>query len=88
MSQFKETQEFAWFQEVKNHIIIFKLSSQLELSVERGIWGETPHHIKGGDLSYIYSQYGWSYKETILVNHNTSKAYQLYMESYNQLYIS
>jgi hypothetical protein len=55
---------------------------------ERGIWGETPHHIKGGDLSYIYSQYGWSYKETILVNHNTRKAYQLYMESYNQLYIS
>jgi hypothetical protein len=34
--------------------------------------------------SHIYSQYGWSYKESILVNPNTRKAYQLYMEGYNQ----
>jgi hypothetical protein len=53
---------------------------------ERGIWGK--HHTQSrGVISHIYSQYGLSYKETILVNPNTRKAYQLYMESYNQLYI-
>jgi hypothetical protein len=59
---------------------------EYDVFVERDS-GETPHPIKGV-TSHIYSQYGWSYKETILVNPNTRKAYQLYMESYNQLYIA
>jgi hypothetical protein len=50
---------------------------------EREIRGK--HHTQiRGVTSHIYSQYGWSYKESILVNPNTRKAYQLYMEGYNQ----
>jgi hypothetical protein len=55
--------------------------------VERRNLGETPHPIRGV-ISHVYSQYGLCYKETILVNPSTWKAYQLYRESYDQLYIS